>query len=60
MPISAQKGVGLDDLKAAILVQAELLDLKAEFASRAEGYVLESKVAPGFGCAFELSVQCCE
>ncbi|MBQ9239135.1 MAG: translation initiation factor IF-2 N-terminal domain-containing protein, partial [Treponema sp.] len=42
--ISALKGDGIADLLDAILLQAEVLELKADYDCRAEGKVLESRV----------------
>ena len=47
--ISALKGIGIDDLLESILLQAEILELQANFDCRAEGKVLESKVDHGRG-----------
>lgn len=43
IPLSAKKREGLDQLKEAILLQAEILELKADFLRKASGFVLESK-----------------
>jgi len=47
--VSAKKRMGLDDLTDAILLQAELQDLKANPNRDAEGVVIESKVDKGRG-----------
>ncbi|SDM66215.1 translation initiation factor IF-2 [Maricaulis salignorans] len=47
--ISAKKRTGLDDLTDAILLQAELQDLKANPDRDAEGVVIESKIDKGRG-----------
>ncbi|HHI89018.1 MAG TPA: translation initiation factor IF-2, partial [Hellea balneolensis] len=47
--VSALKKTGLDDLAEAILLQAELLDLKANPDRRADGLVIESKIEKGRG-----------
>jgi translation initiation factor IF-2 len=47
--ISALKKQGIDALLEAVLLQAEVLDLKANFECRAEGKVLESKIEHGRG-----------
>jgi translation initiation factor IF-2 len=47
--VSALKKKGIDDLLEAILLQAELLDLKANADRRATGTVVESKIDPGRG-----------
>jgi translation initiation factor IF-2 len=47
--VSALKGTGLDTLEEAILLQAEILDLKANPDCRAEGAVIEAKLDKGRG-----------
>jgi translation initiation factor IF-2 len=47
--VSATKGTGLDKLEEAILLQAELLDLKANPDRAAEGAVIEAKLDRGRG-----------
>ncbi len=47
--ISAKKKMNLDKLVEAIVLQAEILDLKTDFESKATGIVLESKIDVGRG-----------
>jgi len=47
--VSALKGTGLDKLEEAILLQAELLDLKANAKRPADGVVVEAKLDKGRG-----------
>ena len=47
--ISAKKKMNLDKLVEAIILQAEILDLKTDFESKATGIVLESKIDVGRG-----------
>ena len=47
--ISAKKKMNLDKLLEAIILQAEILDLKTDFQSKATGIVLESKIDIGRG-----------
>jgi translation initiation factor IF-2 len=47
--ISALKKEGIDKLIDAVLLQAEILDLKADYNRSAEGKVLESKIDHGRG-----------
>jgi len=47
--VSALKKTGLDDLAEAIVMQAELMDLQANPDRRADGLVIESKIAKGRG-----------
>ncbi|MGH7530710.1 MAG: translation initiation factor IF-2, partial [Gemmatimonadales bacterium] len=56
-PISAKKGTGVDELLDQILLQAELLDLKANPGRRAQGTVLEASLDPGKGALATILVQ---
>ena len=47
--ISAKKKQNLDKLIEAIILQAEILDLKTDFDTKATGIVLESKIDVGRG-----------
>ncbi len=47
--ISAKTKLNLDKLVEAIILQAEILDLKTDFESEATGVVLESKIDVGRG-----------
>jgi translation initiation factor IF-2 len=49
VPVSAKTGAGLDKLVEAILLQAEVLDLKANPDRPAEGSVIEAKLERGRG-----------
>ena len=55
--ISALKGMGIDDLLDSILLQAEILELKAQYDTRAEGKVIESRVDQGRGVVASVVVQ---
>ena len=55
--ISALKKEGIDDLLDAILLQAEMLELKANNDCRAEGKILESRVDQGRGVVSSVVVQ---
>ncbi|MDE2333526.1 MAG: translation initiation factor IF-2, partial [Rhodospirillales bacterium] len=55
--VSALKRMGLDKLEEAILLQAELLDLKANPSRAAEGAVIESRLDRGRGPVATLLVQ---
>jgi translation initiation factor IF-2 len=48
-PISAKKGTNIDELLDQILLQAEILDLKANPNRRATGAVIEAQLDPGKG-----------
>ncbi|MDA9598724.1 translation initiation factor IF-2 [Candidatus Pelagibacter sp.] len=47
--ISAKTKLNLDKLVEAVILQAEILDLKTDFESKATGVVLESKIDVGRG-----------
>ena len=55
--ISALKKEGIDDLLDAILLQAEMLELKANDECRAEGKILESRVDQGRGVVSSVIIQ---
>lgn len=55
--VSALKGEGIDELLEAILLQAEILDLRANPKGVVEGVVIESKIEPGRGPIATLLVQ---
>jgi translation initiation factor IF-2 len=48
-PISAKTGQGIDELLEGILLQAEVLDLKAPAKGNARGMVIESRLDKGRG-----------
>jgi translation initiation factor IF-2 len=56
-PISAKRGTGIDHLLDQVLLQAELLDLKANADGRAHGAVLEATLDPGKGPLATVLVQ---
>ena len=47
--VSALKKINLDKLKDSILLQSEILDLKASYSDKASGVVIESKIDKGKG-----------
>jgi translation initiation factor IF-2 len=55
--VSATKGINLDKLEEAILLQAEILDLKANPNRTAEGAVIEAKLDKGRGPVATVLVQ---
>ena len=55
--LSALQKTGIDKLIDAILLEAELLDLKANFQRNAEGKILESKVDHGRGIVATVMVE---
>jgi translation initiation factor IF-2 len=55
--VSAKTGAGLDKLLEAILLQAEILDLKADPTRTAEGSVIEAKLDRGRGSVATVLIQ---
>ncbi len=55
--ISALKGQGIDDLLDAILLQAEMLELKTVYDCRAEGKILESRIDQGRGVVSSIIIE---
>lgn len=48
-PVSAITGEGIDHFLEMILLQAEMLELKANVRGRAKGFVVEAQLEPGRG-----------
>lgn len=57
LPISAKTGLGIDELLEAIVLQAELLELKASDEGVAKGVVIESRLDKGRGPVATILVQ---
>jgi translation initiation factor IF-2 len=57
VPISAKTGANIDNLLDSILVQAEVLDLKAIINCPARGVVIESRLDKGRGAVASVLVQ---
>lgn len=57
VPVSALKGTGLDDLLEIVLLQADVLDLKANPGRRADGAVIEARLDKGRGPVATVVVQ---
>jgi len=55
--VSAKQNLGIDELLEMILLQVEVLELKANSEKRAIGYVVESKIDPGRGAVATVLVQ---
>ena len=55
--VSAKTGQGLDKLEEAILLQAEILELKADADRAAQGAVIEARLERGRGAVATLLVQ---
>ena len=56
-PVSAETGEGIDHLLEMIVLQAEILELKANPRRRAAGYVIEARLEPGMGPTANLLVK---
>jgi translation initiation factor IF-2 len=57
VPVSAKTGEGMDALLEQVLLQAEVLELKAPVASMAKGLVIEAKLDKGRGPVATILVQ---
>lgn len=57
VPISAKTGAGIDDLLDSVLVQAEMLNLKAVKDCPARGVVIESRLDRGRGAVMSVLIQ---
>ena len=57
VPISAKLGTGVDQLLEMILLQSQMMELRADLSGPAKGYVLESKLEKGRGPVATLIAQ---
>ncbi|AJP57334.1 translation initiation factor IF-2 [Pandoraea vervacti] len=57
VPVSAKTGTGIDDLLENVLLQAEVLELKAPVDAPAKGIVIEAKLDKGKGPVATILVQ---
>ncbi|EHK6268591.1 translation initiation factor IF-2 [Campylobacter upsaliensis] len=57
VPVSAKAGTGIEDLLEIVLLQADLLELKANFKTLAKASVIESSVQKGRGAVATIIVQ---
>ncbi len=57
IPVSAKAKLNLEKLEEAILLQAEVLELKAPFEGKSSGVVIESRIDPAKGVVASLLVQ---
>lgn len=57
VPVSAKTGQGIDDLLEMILLEAQMLELKANPKRLAKGVVIEAKISRGRGPVATLLVQ---
>jgi len=49
VPVSAKEGTGVNELLEMIILQSQMMELRANLDQPAEGYVLESKMEKGRG-----------
>lgn len=57
VPVSAKTGAGVDDLLEIVLLQADILELKADEKAKAKASVVESSVQKGRGAVATIIVQ---
>jgi len=57
VPVSAKAGTGIDELLEAVLLQAEVLELKATPTAPGRGVVVEAKLDKGRGAVATILVQ---
>ena len=57
VPVSATKGIGIEDLLENMVVQAEVMELKASPTAVPRGTVIEAQVEPGRGPTATVIVQ---
>ncbi|MGM7375601.1 hypothetical protein ACOI3T_36405, partial [Acinetobacter baumannii] len=55
--VSAHTGQGIDELLDLILIQSELMELKASAEGAAQGVVIEARVDKGRGAVTSILVQ---
>ena len=57
VPVSALKGDGVDKLLEAVVLESELLELKAHYDGQAQGVVIESELDKSRGAVVTLLIQ---
>ena len=57
VPVAATQGKGIDELLDAILLQAEVMELKARYDGPAKGVVIEAWLDPGRGALASILIQ---
>ena len=57
IPVSAKKGTGIDELLENVLLQAEVLELKAQKDAPAKGLIIEARLDKGRGAVATMLVQ---
>ncbi|MCL2523804.1 MAG: translation initiation factor IF-2 [Betaproteobacteria bacterium] len=55
-PVSAKKGMGIDELLEQVLLQAEILELKAQKQTPAKGLIIEARLDKGRGAVATMLV----
>ncbi len=55
--VSAKTGQGIDDLLAAVLMEAEMLELKANFDTLGRGTIVEARLDKGHGAIATVLIQ---
>ena len=55
-PVSAKKGTGIDELLEQVLLQAEILELKAQKDAPAKGLIIEARLDKGRGAVATMLV----
>jgi len=56
IPVSAKKGTGIDELLENVLLQAEMLELKAQKDAPAKGLIIEARLDKGRGAVATMLV----
>ncbi|WP_417068292.1 translation initiation factor IF-2 [Niveibacterium terrae] len=57
IPVSAKAGIGIDDLLENVLLQAEILELKAPVDAPAKGVIVEARLDKGRGPVATMLIQ---
>jgi len=57
VPVSAHSGLGIDDLLETILLQAEVMELRADPKREAKAVVVEASIEKGFGPVANVIIQ---
>ncbi len=57
IPVSAHTGAGIDDLLETIILQAEIMELKADPTRKAKAIVIESSLEKGLGAVANIIVR---
>merc|ERR1711933_470201 len=57
VPLSALTGKGIDDLMEGLLLQSEVMDLRADSTARGEGIVMDARVDKGLGVVVDCVIR---